>query len=127
MNFGEWDGYTTAEYLLRITNNSDQPLSITGYSTRTEAYTLQTDFPVEIAAGGVSEFTVQLFAPGIEHGYIEDVMTINSDITSDTLVRRVSQQLHLFATQYDATAPTSEIPIDNATWVPVDTTFLLYH
>ncbi len=121
VNFGEWDGYTPSEYLLSITNNSNESLVLTGYSTRTDAFTITDNFPIEIPAKGDLALTVSYFPNNIDYGIITDVMTIDSDIESDTLTRRVSQQIKLSGTKLDSKAPEVSIALDNMEGVSLNT------
>ena len=45
IDFGLWDGYTTASYLLPVYNKSNQVVTLTSYSTRTNAFTIERDIP----------------------------------------------------------------------------------
>ena len=121
VNFGAWDEYTSSEYLLTITNNSNENLALTGYSTRTDAFTITNNFPVEIPAMGNTVLTVSYFPNNIDYGVITDVMTIDSDIDSDTLTRRVSQQIKLSGTKLDSKAPEASILLDNMEGVSLNT------
>ncbi len=125
INFGEWDGYTTSEYLLNLKNNEDHIVTLTGYSTRTDAFAIDESFPVDIPAHGDVELAVTFFPSTIEHGYITDVLTIDSDINSDTLIRRVSQQIQLKGTQIDLTAPVAILLEDGTEEVDLEATFTI--
>jgi hypothetical protein len=121
VSFGEWDGYTTALYMLTVKNNTDQPLTLTGYSTRTGAFGVKTKFPLDIPANGLDTLWLTYFPLHINTGYIEDVLTINSDIHSDTLVQRIAQQVKLYGSKMDSKGPEAVISLADAVDVPPDT------
>ena len=108
IDFGEYE-YVPRYYLLTVTNHADHNLILTGYSTHTSAFKIQESFPITIPAGGETDLTVAYEPIGIQTGYITDVMTINSDINSDTLVQRIAQQVKLMGTQEDFNSPIGSI------------------
>ncbi len=121
VNFGEWDGYTAGLYLLTIKNNAEYPVTLTGWSTRSNAFGVKTKFPVELGVGDIDTLWLEYFPIGINTGHLEDVLTINSDINSDTLVQRIAQQVKLYGTKMDKLPPTARISLDSSVNVPVDT------
>jgi len=111
--------YMTYYYLLKLSNKSDRPLDITGYSTHTESFYIDEDFPFTIPAGGDTIIDVA-FNP-LTEGYITDILTINSDIVSDTLIQRVAQQVYLSGTSDDFNPPLVNISPSDEGGVPLDT------
>jgi hypothetical protein len=121
IDFGQWDGYTTPSYLLPVYNKSNQVVTLTSYSTRTSAFTIEETFPISIPAHGQVTLTVDYFPASINTGVIKDVLTINSDINTTALVQRIAQQIQLSGTKTDVTAPVATIPIANKVNVSRDT------
>jgi hypothetical protein len=76
-----------------VINNQDHDVELTGYHTRTEHFTVEETFPVTLPAGG--EVTLKVTFTPASSGDYSDVLTINSDINSDTLVRRIARQVSL--------------------------------
>lgn len=122
VNFGEWDGYTTGLYRLIIRNNASYPVSLTSYSTRTGAFGVKTDFPIHMQPKDQDTLWLTYFPVNINTGYVEDVLTINSDINSDTLVQRIAQQIKLYGSKVDHDKPEALISLASAKDVPQDTT-----
>lgn len=121
INFGQWDGYTISIYLLPVYNNSNQVVTLTSYSTRTSAFTIEESFPINIPAHGQVTLTVDYYPGSINTGFIKDVLTINSDINTASLVQRIAQQVQLSGTKTDVTPPVATIPLANKENVPMDT------
>jgi hypothetical protein len=121
IDFGQWDGYTTSSYLLPVYNKSDQPLTLTSYSVHTSAFTIEESFPITIPANGQVTLTVNFYPGSINTGLINDVLTINSDINTTSLVQRVARQIKLSGTKTDGTAPVATIPLADKKNVPRDT------
>jgi hypothetical protein len=121
IDFGMWDGYTTSSYLLPVKNNSDKALTLTSYSTRTSAFTIEETFPITIPANGQVTLTVNYFPGSINTGLIKDVLTINSDINTASLVQRVAQQVHLTGKKTDISAPVANVPLANKVNISRDT------
>jgi len=100
VNFGEWDGYTYAVYLLKVTNNLTRELELTGYHLHTNAFTLDDKlFPINLAPGEEKTINLLYYPWDIDSSVVNDVLTINSDINSDTLNQRVAVQVHLTGTK----------------------------
>ena len=121
IDFGQWDGYTTPSYLLPVYNKSNQVVTLTSYSTRTSAFTIEETFPISIPAHGQVTLTVDYFPANINTGVIKDVLTINSDINTTALVQRIAQQIQLSGTKTDVTAPVATILLANKVNVSRDT------
>lgn len=124
VNLGEYE-YVPIYYLLTVKNNAEYDLTLTGYSTHTDAFSIMEDFPITITANGETNVTIVYEPDNLTTGYITDVMTINSDINSDTLVQRVAQQVKLKGTQEDFTAPTGTITLALNQYTPQDTLFYI--
>jgi hypothetical protein len=125
VRFAEWDGYTSETYLLKVKNNSAKPVTLTSYSTHTDAVTVDEDFPIVIPAEEQVTLTLSYYPENINGGYFRDVLTVNSDINSDTLVQRIALQVFIEGTKQDAISPSASFPISGAVQVPADTSFTL--
>ncbi|HHJ09282.1 MAG TPA: T9SS type A sorting domain-containing protein [Bacteroidetes bacterium] len=110
INFGMWDGYTEAEYLLTLHNNTDSVLKITGYLTHTDNFSINEDFPVEIPAHGDKDITVVYFPQNAQTGYINDVLTVQSEYPHLYL----AQQVVMIGRTEDIQAPEATITPDTA-------------
>jgi hypothetical protein len=110
--------YMTYYYQLKLSNKSGRPLEITGYSTHTESFYVDEDFPFTIPQGGDTIIDVA-FNP-LTEGYITDVLTINSDIVNDTLIQRVARQIYLMGTSDDFSPPLADISPSDEGGVPLD-------
>jgi hypothetical protein len=111
--------YTTYYYQLRINNNSDKSIDITGYSTHTSSFYIDNDFPFTIPAKSDTIISVA-FKP-VNEGYVTDILTINSDIVNETLIQRVARQVYLEGTSDDFNAPVVNISPSDEAGIPVDT------
>jgi hypothetical protein len=125
IDFGTWDGYTESEYLLTMKNNSGNVVTLTGYSTMTNAFAIDNAFPVDLPAHGQVSLTVTYYPSDIQTGFVKDILTINSDINTSTLVQRISRQISLSGTKDDNTAPSANIPVAGSNNVPRDTLFYI--
>ena len=121
IDYGMWDGYTSSSYLLQISNKTNQIVTLTSYSTHTTAFTIEESFPMDIPANGQITLTVDFYPGSINTGYIKDILTINSDINTSSLVQRVAQQVQLTGRKTDVTPPVVTFPQANKTNVPQDT------
>ncbi len=121
IEFGEWDGYSdNALFNLGVKNNSAKAITINSYSTRTDGFYINKTFPFEIPANGQVTLPIVFFPSNINTGYIQDVLTLNSDINTDQLVQRISRQVQLSGTKEDKIAPAANIRLSSALQVPVD-------
>ncbi len=111
--------YMTYYYQLRLSNNSDKPVNITGYSTHTSSFYIDENFPIAIPAN--SDTIINVAFNPVTEGYITDILTINSDIVSDTLIQRIAQQVYLAGTSDDFNPPVINISPSDETCVPLDT------
>lgn len=74
-------------------NNSNQNIQLTSYFSMNDAFSIENEFPITILQGQHVQLNVN-FAPDTI-GAFEGMLTINSDINSDTLVQRIAQQVYL--------------------------------
>jgi len=77
----------------KVYNPQAEDLELTGYHTMTEAFVVENNFPVVIPSGSHADFVVK-FKPAVA-GSFEDILTLNSDTNTDTLVQRIAQQINL--------------------------------
>lgn len=121
IEFGEWDGYSdNALFNLTVKNNSAKAITINSYSCRTDGFYINKKFPFEIPAFGQVTLPIIFFPVNINTGYIQDVLTLNSDINTDVLTQRISRQVQLSGTKEDKTVPVASIPLSSAIQVPMD-------
>jgi len=100
VNFGEWDGYTSSVYILKVKNNSDRELKLSGYHVHTNAFSIdQETFPSTLSPGEEKNIIVSYYPYDIDNSHVEDVLTIYSDINSDTLIQRTAVQVNLRGTK----------------------------
>jgi hypothetical protein len=93
LQFGSiWHEYTSVIELY-VYNNSNHDISISSYYSMDDAFTVENEFPVTISQDDSTALKVK-FNPG-EVGLFEGMLTINSDINSDTLIQRIAQQIYL--------------------------------
>jgi hypothetical protein len=111
--------YMTYYYQLRLSNNSDKPVNITGYSTHTSSFYIDENFPITIPAN--SDTIINVAFNPVTEGYVTDILTINSDIVSDTLIQRIAQQVYLEGTSDDFSFPLANISPSDEVGVPLDT------
>jgi hypothetical protein len=111
--------YMTYYYQLKLFNNSDNPVNITGYSTHTSSFYIDENFPFTIPPNGDTIINVA-FNP-VTEGYVEDILTINSDIVSDALIQRIAQQVFLSGTSDDFNPPVANISPSDESGIPLDT------
>jgi hypothetical protein len=101
INFGLWDGYTHSVYLLKVRNNSDKELELSNYHLRTNAFVIDDNiFPVTLAPFEEKQINLLYFPDEINSNVVNDVLTINYDINSDTLIQRIAVQVKLTGTKY---------------------------
>ncbi len=82
-----------------VNNPGSDPLELTSFYTNNNDFMVDTGFPLTIPANSSTTITVTL-APDAPGTY-KDVLTLNSDINTEDLTRRVAQQVNLvgYATQ----------------------------
>ncbi len=100
VDFGEWDGYTYSVYILKIKNNSAKELELTNYHLHTNAFLFDNNlFPVTLAPDEEKSINLFYYPYDIDSSVVNDVLTINSDINSDTLIQRIAVQVFLTGTR----------------------------
>jgi len=92
--------------IITLTNNLDNPIEITSYHHHSDLFFIANSFPFTIPPHDTYEVTVG-FNPQ-NAGESHDILTINSDINSDTLVQRIARQVYL-QVDYPSTHPELEI------------------
>jgi len=78
---------------LNVYNGAGKTIELTSYYSRGDAFTIENEFPVSIPQDESINLQVKFSPDSV--GLFNDVITINSDINSDTLVQRISQQVYL--------------------------------
>ncbi|HPE58063.1 MAG TPA: arylsulfotransferase family protein [Bacteroidales bacterium] len=78
---------------ITIYNNQPHEIAITSDFSMTAYFDVLAEYPVYIAAND-SVILDMIFTPD-SVGVFNDILTLNSDINTDTLVQRVAQQVHL--------------------------------
>lgn len=100
IEFGEWDGSSHSSRSLTITNWSGDALELSNYHLQTDAFYFDAGvFPVTLSAGEERSLDLYYFPENIDSSLVSDILTINSDITTDTLVQRIAIQVHLRGTK----------------------------
>ncbi|MCB2219469.1 MAG: aryl-sulfate sulfotransferase [Bacteroidetes bacterium] len=74
INWGQFTGYTPQPYIIQVTNNSDEAITISGTHNHTQEFYAATAFPLNIDPGATGNITINFF-PATD-GYFQDVMTI---------------------------------------------------
>ena len=92
---------------LEVYNNSDKAIELTSYFSMNNAFTVENEFPVSLSQGQSINLLVK-FTPE-ETGEYEGVLTINSDINSDTLIQRIAQQIHLIGNATEGQNVTNQL------------------
>ncbi len=120
IDFGKWDGYTESRYLLALHNNTDSIFKITGYATRTDYFSVEADFPVELPPHGDKDITVVYDPATAPGGYVSDVLTVQADYPHLYLAK----QVFLEGRKEDLEPPRVTITPDTAN-VPPDAVVIL--
>lgn len=121
INFGMWD-YTVYRYLLFLENNTDDTVKITSASNHSEAFYLETEFPVEIYPHSSNDIMVSYFPEMITTSFIQDVLTINVDTEN----HRIAQQVKLVGYRDDFIDPEIKtFPKDGDINIPLDTMIIV--
>lgn len=116
IDFGMWDGSSPSEQLISLHNNSDEPISISSFSTRTGFFEVVDTLPREIPPNGDLELTLSFNPEEASYGYMKDVMTLSYD----TETQRIARQVVLFGQREDNVSPVVSILPDSAL-VPAST------
>ncbi len=78
---------------LQVYNNSNQEIELTSYYSMNSAFSIENEFPIAISKGEFTYLQVKFSPDSV--GEFEDIITLNSDINSDTLIQRIAQQVYL--------------------------------
>ncbi len=78
---------------IEIYNNNEFEIEITSIYNKNPFFSSADEFPVIVPAAGTMPIYIK-FKPDTAGTY-SDVLTINSDINTDTLVQRIAQQIYL--------------------------------
>ncbi|TFH39690.1 MAG: T9SS type A sorting domain-containing protein [Bacteroidia bacterium] len=114
LDFGMWNGSDPVERTITLKNNTDTTMHITSYSTRSGHFTLPDPLPVELLPGVDTEITISFNPNDPGTGFITDVITINSDNST----QRIARQIFLSGRIEDNLAPgvtfmpdSSDVPV----------------
>jgi hypothetical protein len=91
LDFGIYDDELPVTMAFTITNQMDTPISITSSDNHLSSYWMDTELPLEIAAGENANIIVG-FQPQ-QSGVFNDVLTLNYDNADTT--ERIARQIHL--------------------------------
>lgn len=120
INFGLWDGNVPVEQSTIIYNNSDSSIFITSYTTQSNNFYLLNLLPVEVPAKGNVEINIGFNPENAGHGFLKDILTLNSD----SHTQRIARQVFLFGQMQDFEPPSVTILPDSIN-VPLDATIQL--
>lgn len=113
INWGQFSGYTPQPYIIQVTNNGSETISISGAHNHLQEFYAATGFPLDIEAGATKNITINFF-PGTD-GYFEDVMTIMCAKNENEMI---GKQVVLKGYTEDISAPhVSFDPADGSTEV----------
>jgi len=99
IDYGYYDDYVSWPVIFTVTNNMDHEITITSASNHLEAYTLGTQLPLNIAAGGSENMVVYFYPMGMGIHDFNDVLTLNYDsYYADTMPQRITRQIVLKGT-----------------------------
>jgi len=100
IDFGEWDGNSELHHSLKIRNNSGGDLELSNYHVHSKAFYFdEGSFPLTLLAGEERSLELRYSPADTEDRVVRDILTLNSDITSDTLIQRIAIQVHLEGTK----------------------------
>jgi len=74
IDWGEFTGYTPEPYILQVTNNYTETITISGTHNRTQEYYVASSFPITIDPGTTENITINFFPAN--SGYFEDALTV---------------------------------------------------
>jgi hypothetical protein len=110
IDWGEFSGYTAQPYIIQISNNDDEAITIAQATNRTSEFFVSSVLPMTIAAGATETLTVNYF-PSIA-GNFEDALTI---MCQKSDVEMIGKQIVLLGHTVDGSAPSVSFdPIDGA-------------
>jgi len=93
LNFGYIYFENEVTKSLKIQNNMDYDIEITGFYSMDDAFSIPIDLPIIIQEGN-SKYIPVKFDPQIPGNY-QSIVTINSDINTPQLVQRIAQQVYV--------------------------------
>lgn len=100
VQFGHWDGTNAVTRDITVKNNTASEMDLSSYHLHSEAFTISgTPLPSSLLSGQELSLTLSFSPDSIESAEVQDILTINSDIDSDTLVQRIAVQVHLSGTK----------------------------
>ena len=80
---------------IRLINPQTEAIEITSYFSRSDYFKVDEDFPFTLNASSDKLINIKFIPDSV--GHYSDVLTLNSDINSDTLVQRIAQQVYVEA------------------------------
>ena len=93
LNFGYIYYENEVTKSLKIQNNMDHDIEITGFYSMDDAFSIPIDLPIIIQSGN-NKFIPVKFDPETPGNY-QSIVTINSDINTLQLVQRIAQQVYV--------------------------------
>jgi len=78
---------------LQVFNNSNNTIELTSYYSMNNSFSIENEFPISIPQNQNVQLKVKFIPDSV--GEFDGILTINSDINSDTLVQRIAQQVYL--------------------------------
>lgn len=111
VDWGEYTGYTPEPYILQITNDSEEAITISGTHNHLSVFYVTASFPINIDPGATQNLTINFF-PSVEGNY-EDVLTV---MCAKDEMEMLGKQVTLMGHTEDETAPEATFePADEAT------------
>lgn len=120
LDFGHFDGTNEVSKIINITNNSDEEIAITSYSTHSDFYRVNTELPLVIPSESTRALEISFDPKMTSLGYLKDILTLNYD----TDVKRIARQVWLVGTQDDVIPPEAEITPGGVD-IPVDISIVI--
>ncbi len=120
VDFGTFDGTNPVVRTMQLTNNTDTIMHLTGYTTRSDNFSVESTLPLEMQPGVPTDIIIS-FEPQLTYqGYFNDVITLASDNES----QRIARQVFLEGSQADNISPTMIIMPDSSN-VPVSANIII--
>jgi hypothetical protein len=125
LNFGSVDYTNDSIIVVKITNNSEKMMELSGFSTSDTVFTVTNDFPLNINSNDFVELNIK-FKPNKLGDNYEDILTINSDNYKNELFERIAIQINLHGYSPDIFPPEFiSYPQDGSLDVSVDSTIII--
>jgi hypothetical protein len=126
VSFGEVDFGTAEERVIIVTNNSENDIEISSYSTHDTIFKVVNELPLIISAKNSVELVIS-YTPSRFGGNSFDILTLNSDgIDPYENPYRIGIQIKLTGSSQDTNPPLiTTYPTQNSTNIPVDTNIWL--